>query len=177
MTMISSSAIIPFEDKTPALGKDVFVAAGAKIIGDVSLGDRCNIWFNAVLRGDVGPIRIGNDVNVQDNCVIHVTTGGPHTTIGHRVTIGHSAIIHACTIEDECLIGMGAVILDGAVIKKGAFIAAFSLVAPHKIIEGEHLWQGSPARKIRPTSTQDKKLIRETARNYHLLAQKYRSPS
>ena len=164
-----------FDGHHPTVASDVFIAQGAQIIGDVTIGAHSSVWFNAVARADVGPIVIGERTNIQDLCVIHVTTGGPFTTIGNDVTIGHSAIIHACTIEDCCLIGMGSVILDGAVIKKGAMIAAHSLVPPDMTVEGGKLWKGRPLSSNRALRDDETQFIKQTARNYYELSVRYRS--
>src|SRR5580658_10537233 len=115
-------------DKRPSVGRDVFIAEGARVIGDVTLGDEAGIWFNTVLRGDYMPIRIGARTNIQDNSVVHITAGTFGTTVGDDVTVGHSAIIHACTVGNSCLIGMGATVLDGAVIGARSLVGANSLV-------------------------------------------------
>ncbi|SVD78834.1 uncharacterized protein METZ01_LOCUS431688, partial [marine metagenome] len=119
------------QNKQPQLGEDIYVSENAMVIGDVTLGDEVNIWFGAVLRGDMHYIKIGNRTNIQDNSVVHVTTGVSPTNIGNGVTVGHSAIIHGCTIEDDCLIGMGAILMDDAVIGAGSLIGAGALVPPN----------------------------------------------
>ena len=120
-----------FEDKQPQLGHNVYVSENAMVIGEVILGDKVNIWFGAVIRGDMHYIKIGNRTNIQDNSVVHVTTAVSPTTIGANVTVGHGAIIHGCTIEDDCLIGMGAILMDDAVIGAGSLIGAGALIPPN----------------------------------------------
>lgn len=136
---------------TPRWGKDCYFSENATIVGDVSLGDECSVWFNAVVRGDVAPITIGNRTNVQDGSCIHVTnTTGP-TVIGNDVTIGHNATVHACTIHDGALIGMGATLLDHCDIGEGAVIAAGALVLQNTQVGAHELWGGVPAKFIKQT--------------------------
>ena len=158
--MTLSENIYKFHNNIPKLGKDVFLAPGSKIIGDVVIGSNSSIWYNCVLRGDVNYIRVGNNTNIQDGTVVHVSSngfsatggGGAPTKIGNNVTIGHNATIHACIINDYSLIGMGAVVLDGAVINEMSFIAAGALVTPKTIIKEGELWAGNPAKFIRKIS-------------------------
>ena len=133
--------IVIFKDKKPTVGTDVFVEKSAQVIGDVRLAKNANIWFNAVLRGDINYIEIGERSNIQDCCVVHVNVDAP-VIVGADVTVGHGAILHGCKIEDVCLIGMGATILDGAVVGKGSIVAAGALVLENQIIP-ERNWQGS----------------------------------
>src|SRR6185437_2007258 len=123
-------AIYELDGVQPALGRDVFVADSASVIGDVTLGDGAGVWFGAVLRGDYFPIRVGARSNLQDNVVVHITAGKAAATIGDDVTVGHSAVIHGCTIGSRILVGMGSVVLDGATLGDDSFIAAGSLVTP-----------------------------------------------
>src|SRR5690349_10217956 len=116
-----------FLQKKPSLGRNVFIARGAVVLGDVTLGDHSSVWFNAFLRGDINRIVVGHHTNIQDNAVLHLADDFP-CIVGNYVTIGHSAIVHACTVEDECLIGMGATILDGAVIGAQSIVGANALV-------------------------------------------------
>ena len=120
--------LYPFQNIQPTIHPQAWVAPTATVIGDTHLGAGTNVWFGAVLRGDVHHIRVGENTNIQDNAVVHVTTGKFPCLIGHRVTVGHSAVVHACTLGDECLVGMGAVVLDGAVIESGAMVAAGAVV-------------------------------------------------
>jgi len=137
---------------SPQLGADCFIAENAVIIGDVVLGDRCSVWYNVVIRGDVHSIRIGNESNVQDGAIIHCTYQKAPTTIGNRVTIGHSAIVHGCTVQDSVLIGMGAKVLDLAVIESNVIVAAGSLVLEKSVLESGFLYAGVPAKKMKPLS-------------------------
>lgn len=136
---------------TPKWGRDCYFSENAAIVGEVTMGDECSIWFNAVVRGDVAPVTIGDRSNVQDGAVVHVTnTTGP-TVIGNDVTIGHCACVHACTIRDGALIGMNATILDGADVGEGAVVAAGALVLQNTKIGAHELWGGVPARFIKQT--------------------------
>ena len=141
--------ILPVEGKSPQFGKDCFVAPNATIVGDVTLGDNCSIWFNAVVRGDVNCIRIGNKVNIQDGVVIHATYQKCGTFIGHNVSIGHNAIVHGCTLRDRVLVGMGAIIMDNAEVGSNTIIAAGAVVLEGMKIESGAIYGGIPARKIK----------------------------
>ena len=139
----------------PKLGVGVFVAPNAAVIGDVDIGESSSVWFGAVIRGDVFPIRIGARTNVQDNAVVHVTGGKASTMIGSDVTIGHSAIVHGCAIGDRCLIGMGSIVLDGAIIEDECLVAAGALVPPGARISARSLVMGRPAKVVRSLSDAD----------------------
>jgi carbonic anhydrase/acetyltransferase-like protein (isoleucine patch superfamily) len=166
--------IIPFKNISPTLDPTSWLAPNCTVIGDTSIGARSTIWFGAVLRGDVMPIRIGNYTNVQDNAVIHTTTGGKGTRLGNNVTIGHSAIIHDCTVEDCSLVGMGAIVLDGAVVQTGSMVAAGALVAPNKIVESGWLWAGVPARPVRLLTDKEKAYLGWSSAHYAQLGEHYR---
>jgi len=168
------SNLIEYLGKKPLLGKNVFVAAGAWLIGDLTIGDESSIWFNAVVRADVHWIKIGSRTNIQDGTVVHVTNQKAPTAIGNNVTIGHGAIIHGCTIEDDCLIGMGATLLDGAVISKGSFVAAGSLVTPGKKFPPGSMIMGSPAKAIRPLNDEERQAISYSAAHYIDTVNNYR---
>ncbi|GAA4322159.1 gamma carbonic anhydrase family protein [Flaviaesturariibacter amylovorans] len=144
--------ILPVEDKSPSWGKDCFIAPNATIVGDVLMGDGCSVWFNAVVRGDVNSIRMGNGVNVQDGAVIHCTYKKTTTTIGNQVSIGHNAIVHGCTVHDDVLIGMGAIVMDGAVVHSGTIIAAGAVVLEGTVCEGGAIYAGVPAKKVKAVS-------------------------
>jgi carbonic anhydrase/acetyltransferase-like protein (isoleucine patch superfamily) len=159
----------------PALGRDVFLADSATVIGDVRIGDDAGIWFGAVVRGDYFPIAIGARTNVQDNAVVHITAGSAATSIGDDVTIGHGAIVHGCTIGDACLVGMGSIVLDGAVIGSGSLVAAGSLVTPGTVIPPRSFVLGRPARVTRPASDEEVARIRESAALYVGYARDYRA--
>jgi len=144
--------ILPVEDKHPQFGKDCFVAPNATIVGDVIMGDNCSVWFNAVVRGDVNSIRLGNKVNVQDGAVIHATYQKTKTIVGNNISIGHNAIVHGCTIHDNVLVGMGSIIMDNAVIQTNTIIAAGAVVLEGTICEAGSIYAGVPAKKIKDIS-------------------------
>ncbi len=145
--------IIPVHDKHPQFGKNCFVAPNATIIGDVVMGDDCSVWFNAVVRGDVHFIKMGNKVNVQDGAVIHCTFERCPTTIGNNVSIGHNAIVHGCTIFDDVLIGMGAIVMDRCEVHSNSIIAAGAVVLEGTIVEEGSIYAGVPARKVKEIAT------------------------
>ncbi len=157
----------------PILGTGVFLAETCAVIGDVEIGAESSIWYGAVIRGDVMPIRIGARTNIQDNAVVHVTFDRYGTVIGNDCTIGHAAIIHACTIEDSCLVGMGAVLLDGCVIGYGSFVGAGALVTPATLIPPGSLVLGSPAKVKRAITDAEREQIRYGATHYVELARDY----
>ena len=162
-----------FEDKQPQLGHNVYVSENAMVIGEVTLGDKVNIWFGAVIRGDMHYIKIGNRTNIQDNSVVHVTTGVSPTIIGANVTVGHGAIIHGCTIGDDCLIGMGAILMDDAVIGAGSLIGAGALIPPNMIIPKNSLVVGSPGKVVREVKSVEREMILERPQEYIDLAAIY----
>ena len=143
----------------------VFVAEGARIIGDVTFQDDCSVFYNAVIRGDDQPIRIGNRVNIQDNCTLHAGHQDP-ITIEDDVTIGHGAILHGCTVRNECIIGMGAILLDGCVIPSHCIVAAGALISQGKTFPEGSLIMGSPARDVRPLSEEEIQSILLSAQHY-----------
>lgn len=140
----------------PQFGENCFLAENSTITGDVIMGNNCSIWFNAVVRGDVHTIRMGNNVNIQDGAIVHCTYQKAPTNIGNNVSVAHKAIIHGCTINDNVLIGMGAIIMDGVVIGSNSIIAAGAIVLENTIIEENSLYAGIPAKKIKNL---DKSLI------------------
>ena len=162
-----------FQNKQPQLGRNVYVSENAIVIGDVTLGDEVNIWFGAVLRGDMHYIKIGNRTNIQDNSVVHVTTGVSPTNIGNGVTVGHGAIIHGCTIEDDCLIGMGTILMDDAIIGAGSLIGAGALIPPNMIIPENSLVVGSPGKVVRQIKDFEREMIHERPQEYIDLASIY----
>ncbi len=166
-------AFISFKGTTPYIGKRVFVAPTAFIIGDVSVGDNTNIWFGVTIRGDVNTIRIGSDTNIQDGTVCHVTYKTGPLTIGSRVTIGHSAVLHACTLQDESFVGMGAIVMDGAVVESGAMVAAGALVPPGKTVKTGEVWAGTPAKFLRNMTKEEIKYLPWSAMHYVALGHKY----
>lgn len=156
--------------KGPEWGKDCFIADNATVVGDVKMGDRCTVWFNAVVRGDVHEIRIGNQTNIQDGVVIHCTYQKAGTYIGSNVSIAHKAIVHGCTIHDNVLIGMGAIVMDHAVIQEGAVIAAGAVVLAGTVVEANSIYAGIPAKKVKDTGEFMKSEIQRIAGNYPMYA-------
>lgn len=148
--------IKPLRGFTPTFGNDCFLADNAVVVGDVVMGDFCSIWFNAVVRGDVHYIRMGNKVNVQDGAIIHCTYQKCPTVIGNNVSIAHNAIVHGCTIHDNVLIGMGAIIMDNVVIESNSIIAAGALVLENTRVESGSVYAGVPAKKVKSI---DKELL------------------
>ncbi len=134
---------------SPTIGRDTWVAPNATLVGEVVLGDRCSIWYQAVLRGDVGHIHIGNDSNVQDGAVVHTTTGKSVVEVGKGVTIGHRAIVHGCQVADYALIGMGSIVLDNAKVGTGAIVAAGAVVLENTVIPPHTIWAGVPAKQVK----------------------------
>lgn len=144
--------ILPVNDKTPQIGSNCFVAPNATIVGEVIMGEECSVWFNAVIRGDVNYIKMGNKVNVQDGAVIHCTYLKSPTNIGNNVSIGHNAIVHGCTVHDNVLIGMGAIIMDRSIVHSNSIIAAGAVVLEGTIVEPGSIYAGVPAKKVKDIS-------------------------
>lgn len=144
--------IIPCLGKTPQIGNECFIAPTATVIGDVIMGDQCSVWFNAVVRGDVNYIRIGNKVNIQDGAIIHCTYEKNPTVIGDNVSIGHNAIVHGCIVRDDVLIGMGAIVMDRCDIKSNSIIAAGAVVLEGTVVESGCIYAGVPAKKVKDLS-------------------------
>ncbi|MBO8142705.1 MAG: gamma carbonic anhydrase family protein [Firmicutes bacterium] len=151
--------------KEPVMGKGVFVADNAVIVGDVALADGVSVWFGAVLRGDIEPIRIGQDSNIQDGAIMHTDEGYP-VELGRRVTVGHAAIIHGAAVEDDVLIGMGATLLSGSRIGQGAVVAAGALVPERATIPPGVLAMGVPARVVRPLTPEERERVARGVTNY-----------
>lgn len=161
---------------TPTFGKGCYLADNATIIGDVVMGDQCSVWFNAVVRGDVHSIRIGNKVNIQDGAIVHCTFETAPTTIGSNVSIAHKAIVHGCTIEDNVLVGMNAVVMDGAVVGKNSIIAAGAVVLENTVIEPGSVYAGIPAKKIKEISQElTSGLLERISNNYIKYSAWYRN--
>jgi gamma-carbonic anhydrase len=155
---------------TPQFGKNCFFADGAVVVGEVIMGDNCTVWFNAVVRGDVHSITIGNNTNIQDGAVIHCTYQQAKTTIGSNVSIAHNAIVHGCTVEDNVLVGMGAIIMDDAVIGAGSVIAAGAIILPKTRVEPNSVYAGVPAKRVKDVGEEMREVIARTARNYPMYA-------
>lgn len=166
---------LDYGDTRPILGRDVFLAPNCTVLGDVVLGDEANVWFGAVIRGDIGSIRIGARTNVQDLVCIHLTEGLSATTIGSDVTIGHGAILHGCEVGDGCLIGMGSVILDNAVIGPESLVAAGSLVPPRMRVPPRSLVRGNPAKVLREATEEERAMGRLGAEHYLENARRFRA--
>lgn len=154
-----------FLRKPPQLGRGVYIASTAAVVGDVTMGDHSSIWYHAVARGDINRIVIGHHTNIQDNAVLHLADEYP-CVIGNYVTVGHSAIVHACTVGDECLVGMGAVILDGALIGEQTLIGARALVTQRMEIPPGSLVMGSPARIVRTLTDEERSGLKHWAEKY-----------
>lgn len=160
--------------KTPLLGKDVFLASGVKLIGDVEIGNRSSIWFNSVLRGDVYKIKLGKETNLQDGSIIHGTYGKCGTSLGDRVTIGHGVILHGCRVDSESLIGMGSVIMDQAHIGSHSMVGAGSLVTENQKFGEGVLIMGRPAKVVRKLNSEELRFLKQSADNYVKYAQWYK---
>jgi carbonic anhydrase/acetyltransferase-like protein (isoleucine patch superfamily) len=168
---------LSYLDRNPTLHATVFVAEGARVIGDVEIGEQSSVWFNAVVRGDTATVRIGARTNIQDGAVVHTDTGRP-STIGDECTIGHNAVIHGCTIGNGCLVGMGAVVLSGAVVGDESLVAAGALVPEGKEFAARSLLVGSPAKPVRTLSDDEvDRLIRRGVQTYLRLTREYSSNS
>lgn len=159
--------IKPVKGILPQFGNDCYLAENATVVGDVVMGDECSVWFQAVVRGDVHSIRMGNKVNVQDGAVIHCTYEQAPTTIGNNVSIGHRAIVHGCTIKDNVLVGMGAIVMDHAVVEENVLIAAGAVVLENSHLESGHIYAGVPAKKVKALSPDTfKNTVERIANNY-----------
>ena len=165
--------IIKYKQKKPKIDKNVFVAPGSYVVGDVKIGSKSNIWFNVVIRGDVEKIRIGKNTNIQDLTMVHCTTKGFGTTIGSNVTIGHNCVIHDCTINDNSLIGMSSTILDGAVVEKNSMLAAGSLLTQGKIVKSGEIWAGNPAKLLRKLNNKEISFFKISADRYFKMSKEY----
>ncbi len=161
-----------FEDHAPEVGANVFIDDSAVVLGQVTIGEDSSVWPHCTLRGDVNTITIGRRTNVQDGSVFHTTGDSPHhpggsaLLVGEEVTVGHRVILHGCTVGDRCLIGMGAIVLDGAVLGEGVLLGAGSLVPPGRELEGGYLWLGSPVRRVRALTEQERAALVESADHY-----------
>lgn len=158
------------QGKSPEFGEGCWLAPNATVVGDVKMGKNCTVWFNAVVRGDVHEIRIGNDTNIQDGAVIHCTYQKAPTFIGNQVSIAHNAIVHGCTIHDRVLVGMGAIVMDGAVVHSDSVIAAGAVVLAGTVVESGSIYAGMPAKKVKEIGPEMREVILRTARNYPMYA-------
>jgi carbonic anhydrase/acetyltransferase-like protein (isoleucine patch superfamily) len=168
-----------FNNQTPQLGKDVYIDNSAVVIGAVTLGDNVSVFPTAVIRGDVEKITIGENTNVQDGAILHVSHQGKFSAVGHplnigkSVTIGHRAVIHGCTVGNYCLIGIGAIIMDDAVLEDYVMLGAGSLVPPNKKLESGYLYVGSPAKQSRALTENEKEFLRYSAEHYVILKNRH----
>lgn len=169
--------IIPLRGYTPRIGRDCFLAENATVVGDVTMGDECSVWFNAVLRGDVNTITIGDRVNIQDGSVLHTLYKKSTIEIGNDVSIGHNVTIHGAHIKPMALIGMGAVVMDDAVVGEGAIVAAGAVVLSRTVIGDHELWAGAPAKFIKKVDpAQSREINQRIARNYLAYSRWYTDP-
>jgi len=164
-TLNLQSQLDRYLSKKPVLGKDVYIAQWAVVVGDVTLGDGASVWYHAVLRGDINRIVVGHHTNIQDNAVVHLADEYP-CLLGSYVTVGHSAIVHACTVGDECLIGMGAVILDGAELGAQCLVGAKALITQHTKIPAGSLVLGAPAKVVRALKPEERAELKYWATKY-----------
>lgn len=166
--------ILPVKEKHPKWSENCFIAPNATIVGDVVMGKNCSVWFNAVIRGDVNSISIGDDSNIQDGAVIHATYLKAATVIGNRVSVGHNAIVHGCTLKDHILVGMGAIIMDNAVVEPYCIIAAGAVVLENTHCEGGYIYAGTPAKKIKPITEEQRALLNKLPDNYIMYSDWFR---
>lgn len=162
--------ILPVKGVAPDIAPDCFIAENATIVGDVVIGEKCSVWFNAVIRGDVHYIKIGNYTNIQDGAVIHCTYKKAPTVIGNYVNIGHQAMVHGCTVKDHVLIGMGAIVMDHAIVEDYVIIAAGAVVLENTICERGFLYAGVPAKKIKALSEEQISMLNQLPHNYVMYA-------
>jgi carbonic anhydrase/acetyltransferase-like protein (isoleucine patch superfamily) len=169
--------ILPVKGISPTFGDNCYLAENATIVGDVVMGDDCSVWFQAVVRGDVHYIRIGNKVNIQDGAIIHCTYQQHPTIIGNNVSIGHRALVHGCTIHDNVLVGMGAIVMDNVVVEENVLIAAGAVVLENSRLESGHIYAGVPAKKVKAISAERfKDTIERIANNYVMYSSWFQNP-
>ena len=162
--------ILPVKDKFPKWGDGCFIAENCTIVGDVEMGKNCSVWFNAVIRGDVNYIKIGDYTNIQDGAVLHATYLKAATEIGSYVSIGHNALVHGCTLKDHVLVGMGAIVMDKAIVEDFVIVAAGAVVLEHTVCESGFLYAGVPAKKIKPITEEQRELLMKLPHNYVMYA-------
>ncbi|TXK33891.1 gamma carbonic anhydrase family protein [Pontibacter qinzhouensis] len=168
--------ILPVKGKKPQMGNGCFIAENATLVGDVILGNECSVWFNAVIRGDVNSIRIGDKTNIQDGVVIHCTYEKAATFVGNNVSIGHKAIVHGCVIEDNVLIGMGAIVMDNALVQRNCIIAAGAIVLENTICESGFIYAGIPAKKVKQISDEQEEGLEKLADKYVMYSSWFTGP-
>jgi carbonic anhydrase/acetyltransferase-like protein (isoleucine patch superfamily) len=166
---------VAYDGRTPRIDPSAYLVASAVVVGDVTIGPQSSVWFHAVVRGDIEPIRIGARTNVQDNATLHVVGGRFATTLGDGVTVGHNAVVHGCTIEDGALVGMGAIVLDGALVGRESLVGAGAVVAPGTRVPPRSLVLGSPARVVRALTEDELARLHAAAANYVEYARRYRA--
>lgn len=171
--MIQRPVILSINNHLPSFGQGCKLAPNATVVGQVSMGALCTIWFNAVVRGDVHSIIMGDEVNVQDGAVLHCTYQKAALTIGNRVSIAHNAIVHGCTIEDEVLIGMGAIVMDHALVQSRVIVAAGAVVSQNAVLESGWVYAGTPAKKLKPIDETLGEVFQRTAANYIMYSDWY----
>lgn len=170
--------ILPVNGLAPKFGNNIYVAENATVVGDVQTGDDCSIWFQAVVRGDVHYIRMGNKVNVQDGAILHCTYQKAPLNIGNNVSIGHRAIVHGCTVHDNVLIGMGAIVMDHAVIGENSIIAAGAIVLENTVVEPGSIYAGIPAKRVKDVDKEKfKDLIERISNNYVMYSGWFKNPA
>lgn len=158
-------------NKTPEIPKTCWLAENSTIVGDVIMGENCSVWFNAVIRGDVNEIRMGNNVNIQDGAVIHCTYEKTKTILGNNVSVGHNALVHGCKVDDNVLIGMGSIVMDNCVIESNCIIAAGAVLLEGTRVETGSIWAGVPAKKVKDLSPElFKDEVMRIAKNYRMYA-------
>ncbi len=162
--------ILPVKGKSPIIGTSCFIAENATIVGDVTIGNQCSVWFNAVVRGDVNSIIIGDQTNIQDGVVIHCTYQKAATVIGHHVSVGHNAIVHGCILNNYILMGMGAIVMDHAIVEDYCIIAAGAVVLENTICESGFIYAGTPAKKVKAVSAVQIQMLKQLPLNYNLYA-------
>jgi carbonic anhydrase/acetyltransferase-like protein (isoleucine patch superfamily) len=165
--------IYEYKGMQPKIGKDVFLAPGVVVLGDVEIGDHSNLWFYTVARGDVHSIRIGERTNIQDHCMLHVTGERFPLNVGDGVIVGHRAVLHGCTIHDNVLIGIGALVLDGAVVEEGAIVAAGAVVSPGTVIPANRVAVGIPARPTREPTEDERAFHQKNSSKYQIYGQEF----
>ncbi len=162
--------ILPVKDKSPIIGTGCFIADNATIVGDVTIGNQCSVWFNAIVRGDVNSIVIGDQTNIQDGVVIHCTYQKAATVIGHHVSVGHNAIVHGCILNSYILVGMGAIVMDHAIVEDYCIIAAGAVVLENTVCESGFIYAGTPAKKVKAVSAVQMQMLKQLPLNYNLYA-------
>jgi carbonic anhydrase/acetyltransferase-like protein (isoleucine patch superfamily) len=166
--------ITAFGEHTPHCDDCAFIAPSADVIGQVNIAAGASIWYQCVLRGDLEAIRVGEDSNIQEHSVLHTSHGVSPCIVGRGVTVGHRVLLHGCEVQDYCLVGMGSIVMDQAVLEEGCLLAAGSLVTERKVLRSGFLYAGSPAKKCRPLSEQERDFLHHSAERYVAMAARHR---